>query len=172
MKTLFLVRHAKSSWDDTALPDQDRPLNKRGERDAPRMGERLAKRHIKADLILSSPARRALMTAKVIAKSIDYKPKRIVVEAQLYPGAVDDLLKLVHSLGKKQDRVMIVGHNPALMELAHRFSSEITRMPTCAVAEFTFATKSWSLVDNSSLATVALEAPKKSKKFSWSNRLE
>jgi len=172
MKTLFLVRHAKSSWDDTALPDKDRPLNKRGERDAPRMGERLAKRHIKADLILSSPARRALMTAKVIAKSIDYKPNRIVVDAQLYPGAVDDLLKLIHSLGKKQDRVMIVGHNPALTELAHRFSSEITRMPTCAVAEFTFATKSWPLVDNSSLATVALERPKKSKDPSSSNRLE
>ena len=92
MKTLFLVRHAKSSWDDTTLPDKDRPLNERGERDAPKMGKRLAKRDVKTDLILSSPARRALTTAKIIAKSIDYKPKKIVVDDRLYPGAADDLL--------------------------------------------------------------------------------
>lgn len=162
MKTLFLVRHAKSSWDDAALPDRERPLSKRGERDAPRMGMRLAKRNVKADLILSSAARRALTTATLIAKSIDYKPKRIVVDDRLYPGSVDEILNIIHSLGKNLDRVMIVGHNPALAEFAHRLSSEISRMPTCAVAEFTFDTKSWPLVDNSSLATAALEYPKQS----------
>jgi phosphohistidine phosphatase len=68
MKTLFLIRHAKSSWDDTALPDKDRPLDDRGKRDAPKVGKRLAKRDVKPDLILSSPARRALTTAQIIAK--------------------------------------------------------------------------------------------------------
>jgi hypothetical protein len=86
MKTLFLIRHAKSSWDDTALPDKDRPLDDRGRRDAPKMGKRLAKRDVKPDLILSSPARRALTTAEVIAKKLDYKLKDIVVDDRLYAG--------------------------------------------------------------------------------------
>src|ERR1700682_5676255 len=73
MKTLFLIRHAKSSWDDTALPDKDRPLDGAGKRDAPKMGKRLAKRDAQPDLILSSPAMRALTTAKIIAKKLDYK---------------------------------------------------------------------------------------------------
>src|SRR5690242_8940641 len=143
MKTLFLIRHAKSSWDDTALPDKDRPLSDRGRRDAPKMGKRLAKRDVKPDLILSSPARCALTTAEIIAKKLDYKRKNIVVEDRLYSGAVHDLLNVVQKLGDKLERVMLFGHNPELTELAHRLSSEITHMPTCAVAEFMFSAKSW-----------------------------
>ena len=86
MKTLFLIRHAKSSWDDTALPDKDRPLGDRGRRDAPKMGKRLVKRDVKPDLILSSPARRALTTAEIIAKKLDYKLKDIVVDDRLQRG--------------------------------------------------------------------------------------
>src|SRR5437660_1486803 len=152
MKTLFLIRHAKSSWDDTALPDKDRPLGDRGRRDAPKMGKRLAKRDVKPDLILSSPARRALTTAEIIAKKLDYKLKHIVVDDRLYAGAVHDLLNVVHKLGDKLERVMLFGHNPELTELAHRLSSEITHMPTCAVAEFTFNAKSWSNIGKAKLA--------------------
>ncbi len=162
MKTLFIVRHAKSSWDDITVPDRDRPLNDRVKRDAPRMGKRLAKRDLKVDLVLSSPANRALTTAQIIAKKLDYKLKDIVVDDRLYPGAVDDLLNIIHKLGDKLDRVMLVGHNPVLAELAHRLSSEITDMPTCAVAEFTFNAKSWPDVSNATLATVSLDYPKKS----------
>ena len=162
MKTLFLVRHAKSSWDDTAIPDKDRPLNDRGKRAAPRMGKRLAKRDVKVDVILSSPASRAIRTAEIIADELDYKHKHIVVDARLYPGTVDDLLNIIHKLGDELDRAMLVGHNPALAELAHRFSSEITEMPTCAVAEFSFNAKSWADADEATLATAAREYPKKS----------
>jgi phosphohistidine phosphatase len=162
MKTLILVRHAKSSWEDAALPDKERPLNERGKRDAPDMGKRLAKRDVKPELILSSPARRAFATAKIIAKSLRYKLKNIVVDDRLYPGAADEILNSIHRLDKQLDRVMIVGHNPALADLAHRLSSEIDRMPTCAVAKFRFDVKAWSMVDTSSLATVRLEHPKKS----------
>ena len=144
MKTIFLIRHAKSSWDDTTLPDKDRPLNDRGKRDAPKMGKRLAKRDVKPDLILSSPAKRALTTAEIIAKKLDYKLKDIVVDDRLYAGAVNDLLNVIHKLGDKLERVMLFGHNPELTELAHRLSSEITHMPTCAIAEFTFNAKLWS----------------------------
>src|SRR5437763_1654347 len=83
MKTLFLIRHAKSSWPDPALPDKDRPLGDRGRRDARKMGKRLAKRDVKPDLILSSPARRALKTARIIAKKLDYKRKDIVAADRL-----------------------------------------------------------------------------------------
>jgi phosphohistidine phosphatase len=157
MKTLFLIRHAKSSWDDTALPDKDRPLNDRGRRDAPKMGKRLAKRDVKPNLILSSPARRALTTAEIIAKKLDYKRKDIVVEDRLYSGAVHDLLNVIQKLSDKLERVMLFGHNPELTELAHRLSSEITHMPTCAIAEFMFSAKSWSNIGKAKLAKLALD---------------
>src|SRR6266496_884279 len=138
MKTLFLVRHAKSSRDEPSLPDKDRPLNDRGKRDAPKMGERLAKREVTPDLILSSPAKRALETAQIIAKKLDYKLADIVVDERLYATGADDLLQLIHKLGAKPKSVMLFGHNPELTELAHRLSNKITHLPTCAVAEFTF----------------------------------
>jgi len=162
MKTLFLIRHAKSSWGDTALADKDRPLDDRGKRDAPKMGKRFAKRDVKPDLILSSPAMRALATAEIIAKKLDYKLKDIVVDDRLYASEADELLNVIHKLGDKLERVMIFGHNPEVTELAHRLSSEITHMPTCAVAEFTFETKLWSNIGKAKLAKVALDYPRKS----------
>ena len=162
MKTLFLIRHAKSSWGDTALPDKDRPLNDRGRRDAPKIGERLAKRDVKPDLILSSPAMRALTTAEIIAKKLDYRRKDIVVDDRLYAVGADDLLDVIRKLGDKLERVMLFGHNPELTELAHRLSSKIPHMPTCAVAEFTFDAKSWSKIGKVKPAKVTLDYPKKS----------
>lgn len=144
------------------MPDKDRPLSDRGKRDAPKMGKRLAKRDVKPDLILSSPAMRALTTAEIIAKRLDYKLKEIVVDDRLYAGEADDLLKLIHELGDTLKRVMLFGHNPELTDLAHRLSSEITHMPTCAVAEFTFDAKSWSNIGKAKPAKVALDYPKKS----------
>lgn len=144
------------------MPDKDRPLDDRGKRGAPKMGKRLAKRDVKPDLILSSPAMRALMTAEIIAKKLDYKLKDIVVDDRLYAGEADDLLNVIHKLGDKLERVMLFGHNPELTELAHRLSSEITHMPTCAVAEFTFDAKSWSNIGKTKPLRVALDYPKKS----------
>lgn len=161
MKTLILVRHAKSSWDDPNLPDEARPLNARGKRDAPTMGKRLAARRVKVDLILSSPAVRAIKTARILAHELGYKLKSIVVDDRLYPGVVNDLLEIVHNLGNEVNRVMLVGHDPALSKLAHRLASDITHMPTCAVAEFTFNAKSWREVRKLTVAAVALDFPKK-----------
>ena len=160
MKTLFLVRHAKSSRDDPALPDKERPLNDRGMRDAPRMGERLAKQDAKPDLILSSPALRALATAEIIARKLGYEVKDIVVDERLYAAALDDLLEVIHEVGDEPKRVMLFGHNPELTELAHRLSSKIIDMPTCAVAEFSFDTKSWSNIGKQEPAKVTLRHPK------------
>ena len=136
------LRHAKSSRDEPALPDKDRPLNDRGKRDAPKMGERLAKRDVVPNLILSSPAKRALKTAQIIAKKVDYKLGDIVVDERLYATWADDLLRVIRELGAKPKTVMLFGHNPELTELAHRLSNKIAHLPTCAVAEFTFDAKS------------------------------
>lgn len=162
MKRLFLIRHAKSSWDDAALADRERPLNERGKRDAPKIGERLARREIKPDLILSSPAVRALTTAKIIAGKLDYMRKHIGVDDRLYAAQADDLLEIIHALDDHLQCVMIVGHNPELSELAQRLSGEIDHLPTGAVVEFGFAAKSWAEIGACPVATVALDFPKKS----------
>ena len=161
MKTLFLVRHAKSSRDDPALPDRDRPLDDRGRRDAPRMGKRLAKRDVKPDLLLSSPALRALTTAQLIADEIGFKCKDIVVDDRLYASSPDDLLAVIRALDNKLDRVMLFGHNPEYSELAHRLSSDIVDMPTSAVAEYNFDTKAWSDVGEIEPVKAILDYPKK-----------
>ena len=160
MKTLFLVRHAKSSRDEPALPDKDRPLNDRGKRDAPKMGERLAKRGVTPDLILSSPAKRALKTAQIIAKKLDYKLGDIAVDERLYATGADHLLDVIRKLGAKPKSVMLFGHNPELTDLAHHLSNEITHLPTCAVVEFTFDVKSWSTIGKAKPQSVALHTPK------------
>jgi len=162
MKTLFLVRHAKSSRDAPLLPDRDRPLNERGMRDAPKVGAQLAKRDARPDLIVSSPARRALATAEIFAGKLDYRLKDIVVEDRLYAATPDDLLAVVHELDDKVKRVMLFGHNPELTELAHRLSARIDDMPTCAVVEFAFDTRSWSNVGVQEPAKVTLHHPRES----------
>jgi phosphohistidine phosphatase len=162
MKTLFLVRHAKSSRDDPTLADSDRPLNERGMRDAARVGEKLARSDARPDLLLSSPARRALTTAEIVAGKLDYRRKDIVVDDRLYAATPDDLLAVVRELDDKAKRVMLFGHNPELTELAHRLSAKITDMATCAVAEFAFDIKSWSNVGVQAPARAALHDPKES----------
>lgn len=161
MKTLFLVRHAKSSRDDPSLPDRDRPLDDRGEQDAPKMGKRLAKHDVKPDLIVSSPATRALATAHPIAEELGYRRKDIVVNDRLYESSADTLLEVIQGLDNKLDCVMLFGHNPEFSDLAHRLSSEIGDMPTCAVAEFRFDVKAWSDVGEVEPAKVTLDQPKK-----------
>ena len=161
MKTLFLVRHAKSSCDDPSLSDRDRPLDDRGRQDAPRTGKRLAKRDVKPDLLLSSPALRALTTAQLISEELGFKLKDIVVDDRLYASDADDLLAVIRVLDKKLNRVMLFGHNPEFTDLAHRLSSEIIEMPTCAIVEFNFDTKAWSDVGERKPAKVVFDYPKK-----------
>ena len=160
-RTLFLVRHAKSSWDDVALPDKERPLADRGKRDAPMMGKRLAKRKVKPDLILSSPARRALSTAEIIAKELNYRADDIVVDDRLYATEAETLLGVIGELSDKLKCVMLFGHNPEFTDLAHRLSNEPALMPTCAVAQLTFVSTSWSSISSTKPAEVLLDYPKK-----------
>lgn len=144
MKTLLLVRHAKSSWDYPELADIERPLNERGLRNAPEMGRRLALRGVRPDLILSSPAVRALTTARLIAEQLGYPEANIRVDARIYEADPDRLLDVLGELDAALRVVMLVGHNPELTELAQRWTDKIEHMPTAAVAEFAFAAKTWA----------------------------
>jgi phosphohistidine phosphatase len=160
MKTLLLIRHAKSSWNDASLPDRDRPLASRGERDAATMSERLLQRHVDPDLITCSPAVRALATARIIASGLDYKRERIAVDDRLYAASMDALIEVIEELDDALDCAMLVGHNPECSVLAHHFCSEITHMPTCAVAEFRFDTKRWGGIGDSKPLRTTFDWPK------------
>jgi phosphohistidine phosphatase len=164
MKTLILIRHAKSSWGDISVPDQERPLAGRGKRDAPEMGQRLARRGVKPDLILSSPALRARSTAEAIAEELDYKLKDLVIDDRLYGGGADELLEVIGELDDKVKSAILFGHNPGLTELAHRICNEIADLPTCAVAEFRLDAKSWPGIGQARLAKVELDYPRKLRK--------
>ena len=161
MKTLFLVRHAKSSLGEPSLPDRERPLDDRGRRDAPTMGKRLGKRGVTPDMVVSSPALRALTTAQLVAKEIGYQRKSIVIDERLYASSPDVLLAFICALDDKLNSVMLFGHNPEFTDLAHRLSSEIIDMPTCAIAEFCFDAMGWADVAKVGPATVTLDAPTK-----------
>ncbi|WED79600.1 histidine phosphatase family protein [Aeromonas media] len=161
-RTLILMRHGKSSWEQ-ALPDRVRPLAERGLRDAPLMGRRLAHAVGVPDLILSSPACRALSTARLVAHELGYPANGIVIDERLYGSDVGTLLVLMDELEDDLRCVMLVGHDPEFTDLAHCFSGKITRMPTCAVACFTFDAPSWSAAVSQTPVTVVLDYPKKGK---------
>jgi phosphohistidine phosphatase len=133
-KHITLLRHAKSSWDNPSTDDFDRPLNQRGEDNAPEMGHRLAARSIRPSLIISSEANRAITTARVIARAIGYPAEFIHPVRELYLASAGTILKILAHEGKRYNDVMIVGHNPGLTDLANMISdARIDNIPTCGV---------------------------------------
>jgi phosphohistidine phosphatase len=159
MKTLFLVRHAKSSWNDASHSDHDRPLNARGFADAPVIGQRLAARGVEPDLMLSSSALRALTTAQIIAGQLGQAPEAVVVDDRIYGAHERTLLDLVKALDDSVGTVMLFGHNPTMTQLAHRFAPSIVDMPTCAVAAFGFDTAAWARIDAVGAQLLSFDMP-------------
>jgi len=148
MKKLILLRHAKSSWNDPSLTDYDRPLNQRGRENAPLMGRRLAGRQCFPQRIISSPARRAGKTARLIAEELDYDKHSIDYEPRIYEAEAMDLLDLVHSLDDALSEVMLVGHNPGMSDLANLLlTDEIVNLVTCGVVGLVFPVRSWREID-------------------------
>jgi len=137
-KTLYIARHAKSSWDDMTLSDFERPLNKRGERDAPFMAQLLKAKSIQADLILSSPANRAMTTAKFYHETLGGELR---FDERIYEATAMGLFYLAQEMFEKYNSVMIVGHNPGLTELNDMLcDSAIYNIPTAAVIGIEFLT--------------------------------
>jgi phosphohistidine phosphatase len=161
-KTLFLVRHAKSSWKDECLTDHDRPLNKRGKRDASEMARRLAIIYKKPDKIMSSTALRAISTAKAMAKGFHLKPSRIVRNTLIYEAEPSGLLEIIRAFDDRYARVLMVGHNPELTEAVNLLSgSEIENIPTCGFVVLRFSIRLWSEAKPLSAQLLDFDYPKK-----------
>lgn len=145
MKTLMLVRHAKSDWSHEGLSDRERPLNDRGHRDAPEMAKRLRKKGVKTDVLVSSDAKRALRTARYFAEEWSIDKDDIRVEESLYGAGVETFAEVVASLRDKEESVALFSHNPGITEFANTLCQvRIDNMPTCSVFAVQADVKSWS----------------------------
>lgn len=144
MKRLYLVRHAKSSWDDRSVPDYERPLNKRGFRDAPSMGKYLAENGHIPEIMISSPALRAVSTAEIFAEETGCPKDKILTDEKIYEADVSDLIELVSGLDDKYSSVMLFGHNPGLSFFAaFLLPNHAESLSTCAVLCIGFDVLSW-----------------------------
>jgi phosphohistidine phosphatase len=162
MKRLTLVRHAKSSWKDTELPDFDRPLSKRGKQDAPLMGKRLAGLNPRPELIISSPAKRARKTAKLIARELELPDDRLILVMAIYEAEPEILLEVMRGLDDRWEHVLLVGHNPGLTELGNLLADcGIENIPTCGALCLDFDAETWKSIEPRSGILVFYEYPKK-----------
>jgi len=142
MKTLLILRHAKSSWDIPALADHDRPLNKRGRRDAPRMGALLRDQGLVPDIILSSTAKRARATAELAGEAAGYSGP-ISLTSKLYLAAPEDYIAVLRNLPAEIETAMVVGHNPGLEDLLEELTGLAEHLPTAALARVALPIADW-----------------------------
>lgn len=161
MKTLLLVRHAKSSWDSAVLSDFERPLNDRGKHDAPMMAKRVKEKKLKIDTFLSSPAKRAKKTALIFMKQYDQKEKDLILIPSLYEASIDDFYQAVEKLNDKADSVALFSHNPGITEFINSLEcSPIYNMPTCAVYALKVATGHWEEFEKATKEFLFFDYPK------------
>lgn len=147
MKKLYLLRHAKSSWKEPGLSDFDRPLNKRGENDAPFMAKKLIENSEKIDSIISSPANRALTTARTFADQLDYPLKKIRTNMDIYSGDLKCLYRIIHYCNNEHKSVLLVGHNPLITYFAESLCNEdFGNIPTCGIVGMQFNIDGWDIV--------------------------
>lgn len=162
MKQLTLVRHAKSSWKYPELSDYDRPLNKRGKRDLPAMASRVSENNLVPDLILSSGARRALLTATAISNQLELGSDQPVILAELYAAYPETLLLILQNQPDSLQHIMLVGHNPGLEMLASLLCGEqIDHLPTAAVAHLHLSITEWHELSESCATLTLFDYPKK-----------
>lgn len=162
MKTLYLIRHAKSSWKDPELKDFDRPLNKRGLKNAPYMGNILKEDNIIPDLIISSPALRALNTAQIIAEVIGYNESRIVTNKRLYEADIDDFINVITPISDEVKTLFIVSHNPGITLFNNWVGDKrIDNIPTCGIVRLELSIKYWKDINFDCGKLIAFDYPKK-----------
>ena len=142
MKTLLVLRHAKSSWSDPTLDDHERPLNERGRRDAPRMGDLVREYGLIPDLVISSDAVRAQLTAEAVAEAARYAGE-ILFDQRLYIASPADILSLLQTVRENAETIMIVGHNPGLEELVEHLTGERQDLPTATLAQIALPIDRW-----------------------------
>jgi len=162
MKTLYLVRHAKSSWDEPNSNDFDRPLNKRGEHDAPIIATLLKEKKVEPDYIISSPAKRATTTAEIFAKQFHYDHKKIFTDERIYEAAMRELTIVVREISDEHNIVMLFGHNPGMFNFANLLGNQfIPDLPTCSVVGLELKIDSWKDLERHCGKILLFEYPKK-----------
>ena len=163
MKTLLLVRHAKSSWDDIALSDFERPLNERGKNDAPKMGKRLRKKDVKIDAFISSPAKRAKKTAEYFIKEFDREANEIILVSALYDAGTNNFSDTIKDIDDKYKSAVIFSHNPGITDFANQLidKANIDNMPTCSVFAVKADVEKWKDFSKAKKEFLFFEYPKK-----------
>lgn len=163
MKKLYLVRHAKSSWKEEGVHDMDRPLQGRGVRDAYNTSEWLHNQGDQPEFIISSPATRALHTALIFAKNLDYSFSDIKIETAIYHASTKELIHIVRELNDDLSSVMLFGHNPTITDFVNRcIDHRIDNVPTTGVACLKFDVTSWKDI-NKKAELVFFDYPKRRK---------
>jgi phosphohistidine phosphatase len=145
MKTLYLLRHAKSSWDNSALSDFDRPLNDRGLKTAPFMGEVMTGRGYVPSVVVSSPAMRAKTTAELVTKSADFGAQ-IILDDRIYEASPNTLRTVVSELDDTDTSVLVVGHNPGMEGFIRYLTGNLEPMPTAALAVIELDIDTWAQI--------------------------
>jgi len=162
MKILYLIRHAKSSWKEKELLDINRPLNARGKRDAPFMGNLLYKKGIEPDVLISSPAKRARKTALAFAKALNYPKREIQINPKIYEADVLDLFQVIRYWQNDLNVVLLFGHNFSCTELANVYSRlPIDNVPTTGIVAIEFDITKWKDVTTQNGKVLFFEYPKK-----------
>ena len=162
MKYLFLTRHAKSSWGNPGLADIDRPLNKRGKKAAPFMGKLIMDKGEKPELLISSPAYRAFLTAKAFGEAMGLVENDIIIDRTIYGAGAQQLLELVQNQDDLYKSIMLFGHNPTFTSFVNLLTgSNITNVVTCGVVRIDFEFSSWTDIDFGSGRLAYYEYPKK-----------
>ncbi len=162
MKTLTIVRHAKSSWDDETLGDRERPLNERGERDAPMMGRRIAAAGIRPSLIIASPAVRTWSTARAVAEELNYPLEFLQRENELYLASLKDILDVVGAQDRKFNSLLLVGHNPGMTDFANFLAPGVTRnLPTAGVVSVSIDREDWALHSHPPMELRLFDSPRR-----------
>jgi phosphohistidine phosphatase len=161
MKTLYIVRHAKSSWNTIDIPDEQRPLMEKGKKRTKKVIDYLHENHIKVDYIISSHAVRAHETARILAHGLKYPVENIKIDSHIYYADGDSILNQFYDLPDSYDSVMIVGHNPSLTDFVNLFlKTPIENLPTSGVVSFSFETDHWEKVPVASRKTNFILFPK------------
>ncbi len=150
MKTLLVMRHAKSSWHNANLDDHDRPLNHRGKQDAPRMGHWLREQQLVPERIVTSTAKRARSTAKAVAKTCGFAGE-VLRDSTLYLAEPDAYLPVFRNSPENCECVMVVGHNPGVEGLVECLTENYTRMPTAAIARIELSLDTWHNLDDTTV---------------------
>jgi len=161
MKKIILIRHAKSAWDDLSLSDHDRPLADRGLHDAPIMAKRLKKRRIYPEIILSSTAKRAKETAKIIAKELEFPVSEVILEGNLYHASPNKILKYIHQQNDSKETMIVVGHNPGFNDLIEYLGGKLDNLPTSGQFGFLMKADSWSKFGPNTAEVWFVDYPKK-----------